>query len=151
MPVEIVNLQKKVKVPTRKLRAAVEHTIREELGRDVCVNVAIVTDEKIAELNEDFLERKGPTDVLAFPFGEDEAVDEPDRLFGEIVISADRARAEAKARRIDVAQELVLYAVHGMLHLAGYDDLTAKEAGKMHAREVRILRDLGFTVEDATA
>lgn len=134
MAVEIVNRQKTLRVPRAVVRAAVMRVMIEELGRRVDVSLAFVTDAEIAGLNGKFLGHPGPTDVITFALGEDEGA------FGEIVISADRAADEARRRRLDPMRELTLYAVHGMLHLAGYDDTTAADARRMHRREAAVLR-----------
>jgi len=80
--------------------------------------VALVDDATMAELHQRFLGQSGPTDVLSFPHG-------------EIVVSADTARREAIARGIPPLHELVLYVVHGALHLAGFDDKKPKQAARM--------------------
>jgi probable rRNA maturation factor len=97
-------------------------------GRDVVV--ALVDDDTIARLHERFLGEEGPTDVLSFPHG-------------EIVVSGDTARREALARGIDPRHELLLYVVHGALHLAGYGDKGRSEQGRMRAAERRALSALG--------
>ena len=65
-------------------------------------------------------------------------------LVGEVVICRPVAVREARRRRLSVEGELLLYAVHGWLHLAGYDDGTAGRRRCMRAAEGRILRRLGF-------
>ena len=129
-----------MKVPRRKLRAVLKHVMREELGREVNISVAVVGDRRIAELNKTFRGHLGPTDVLAFPFGEKEMGLEDQKVFGEIVISAQRARHEARLRHIEAELELTLYAVHGMLHLVGYDHQSVQQAKKMRRRETEILK-----------
>jgi probable rRNA maturation factor len=142
MSIEIVNQQKLMNVPEEKIRAVLRHVMLEELGHEVNVSVAIVTDKRIAELNKAFLNHIGPTDVLAFPFGEGHANAKGEDVFGEIVISAERARQEARRRNIDPEIELILYALHGMLHLAGYDNRSIIEEQEMRRREAEVLRAL---------
>ena len=95
------------------------------------VVVALVDDETIAELHERYLGVAGPTDVLSFPHG-------------EIVVSGETARREAETRGIPPLHELVLYVVHGALHLTGHDDKTPKACKRMRAAERRILTELGY-------
>jgi probable rRNA maturation factor len=95
------------------------------------VIVALIDDETMAGLHERFLGKKGPTDVLSFPHG-------------EIVVSADTARREAEARGIKPIDELVLYVVHGALHLDGYDDRTPSQREEMRRAERRVLTGLGL-------
>lgn len=129
-------------MPREKLRAVLKHVMMEELGREVNISVAVVSDQRIAELNKAFRDHIGPTDVLAFPFGEKEIGSEDQKVFGEIVISAERARHEARLRHIGPELELILYAVHGMLHLVGYDDQSVQAAKKMRRREAEVLKSL---------
>ena len=143
MTLEIINLQDSMQVPEGKIRELLRQVMLEELDREVNVSVAVVTDERIAELNRTFRNETGPTDVLAFPFGEKEMGLEDDRVFGEIVISAERARHEARLRHVDAGGELILYAVHGMLHLAGYDDRSAEGEKEMRRRETEVLGSPG--------
>ncbi len=97
-------------------------------GREVVV--ALVDDRTIARLHERFLGEPGPTDVLSFPPG-------------EIVVSGETARREAQARGIDPRHELLLYVVHGALHLAGHRDKGRSDRGRMRAAERRVLQALG--------
>lgn len=103
----------------------------EAVLKDRKVVVALVDDKTIAELHERFLDKPGPTDVLSFPHG-------------EIVVSGDTASREAKRRGVAPIHELVLYVVHGALHLKGYDDRKPKDRSRMRAAERRVLKTLGL-------
>jgi len=126
MAVSVVDRQTAIPRAGAACKRAAEHVLP---GRKVVV--ALVDDETIAELHERYLGVAGPTDVLSFPHG-------------EIVVSGDTARREAKTRGIPPLRELVLYVVHGALHLAGYDDKTPKARKRMRAAERRILTELGY-------
>jgi probable rRNA maturation factor len=94
----------------------------------------------MALLHEQFLGIAGPTDVLTFPLEEDRR----GRVTaGEVVVCVPEARRQAKRNGAGVERELLLYALHGMLHLCGYDDRTAAAFHTMHATEDRILTQLG--------
>lgn len=85
-----------------------------------------------------------PTDVLAFDLG---CARRQGWLDGEIVLCADIARREAARRGGALAAaraELALYLVHGLLHLAGYDDHTPRGFQRMHQREDELLNKLGW-------
>jgi probable rRNA maturation factor len=97
------------------------------------LSIVLVNDETIAQLNEQFHHTRGPTDILAFEY---------DGL-GELIISTERAVAHAKRYRTTPARELVLYVVHGILHLHGYDDLKPGQRQRMRAAERRLLARLG--------
>lgn len=97
------------------------------------LSLAFLTDEALAGLHADFLDDPAKTDVITFPGAQE------DNFGGEICISVDRAIIEAKKRGRPFALELTLYLVHGWLHLAGWDDLTAKGRREMRAAERRLL------------
>ena len=92
-------------------------------------------------LHERFMATAGPTDVLTFPLDEDER---GRCVAGEVVVCVPEARRQAKARAIPVEHEVLLYAIHGMLHLSGFDDRTQTDYRKMHRTEDRILTELGI-------
>jgi probable rRNA maturation factor len=103
------------------------------------ISVAIVDDATIHGLNRQFLEHDYETDVLSFVLE-----DSPPRLEGEIVLSRDTAQRCAVEAGWTADDELLLYVVHGALHLAGYDDHDAADNAKMRAREAAILDRLGI-------
>jgi probable rRNA maturation factor len=104
------------------------------------VSIAIVDDETIHRLNRQFLEHDYPTDVLSF------ALTEPPHLEGEIVASIDTARREAAQAGWSTDDELLLYAVHGALHLVGHDDHDPADAAAMRIAERAVLARLGVAV-----
>jgi len=122
-----------------ELIRAIRVTLEKHGRRSCALSVALVDDATMAELHQRFLGSLEPTDVLAFDLGEaeDENVD------GEIVISLETAGRQSRDRGHPLASEVMLYAVHGMLHLLGYDDGSEAEAQLMHARENEILTELG--------
>jgi probable rRNA maturation factor len=108
----------------------------------MALSLVVVGDAEIKRLGGRFLGRPRVTDVLAFPL-ERESPD-PAEPEGEIVINGELARREAATRRRPLRDELALYAVHGVLHLAGLDDLTPEGACVMKRRESQILTRLGL-------
>jgi len=90
-------------------------------GRSVAISFAVIDDAQMREINLRSLGHDYPTDVLSFPMAGEPGVGEPG-VSGEVLISADTARREAAERGHPAYHELVLYAVHGVLHLIGYDD-----------------------------
>ena len=134
------------KVP--KVEAKARKAIRAVLHRHGVVraqiSVALVNDAAMAQLNRDRLGHKGPTDVLCFDLGD--AVDGRTTIDGEIVMSVDMAVKQARKRGHAVEAELALYAVHGTLHLLGYDDRRKADATRMHAMENEILSSIGMAL-----
>jgi probable rRNA maturation factor len=101
------------------------------------VSITVVGDAAIHALNRTHLGHDEPTDVISFPLRDE---NDPDTLLGEVVVSSDRARAEARARGIEAAEELLRYVVHGCLHLLGYRDDERAAAQRMRRRQEAILR-----------
>ena len=103
-------------------------------------SLALVGDRRMARLHAQFMGIRGPTDVLTFEL-------EHDRrgrvTAGEVVVCVPEARRQAKTRGIELRMELLLYALHGMLHLVGYDDRTERGYRAMHSMEDRLLTKLG--------
>ena len=120
----------------RHLRAA--HRILRPGLREL--SLALVGDRRMADLHRRFMGVAGPTDVLTFPLEED---GRGRVTAGEVVVCVPEARRQAKARGVSVERELLLYALHGMLHLCGYDDRTDASFAAMHRKEDRILSQLG--------
>ena len=104
------------------------------------LSLALVGVRRMAALHERFMGIPGPTDVLTFPLEHDDA---GHVTSGEVVVCVPEARRQAKARGIPVERELLLYALHGLLHLCGYDDRTDASFATMHRTEDRILTQLG--------
>lgn len=120
----------------RHLRAA--HGILRPPLREL--SVALVGDRRMSDLHEQFLNIAGPTDVLTFPLD----VDGRGRpVSGEVVVCVPEARRRAKEQAVPVERELLLYALHGLLHLCGYDDRTDRAFRVMHRTEDQILTRLG--------
>jgi len=107
------------------------------------VNVCFVDDSEIRKLNRDYLGHDYATDVVTFPMRRvgESAEGDPlvDDLLGEVVVSVDTARRYAESRGVDLPRELALYAIHGVLHLLGYDDGEPVERRKMRRVERRYL------------
>lgn len=104
------------------------------------ISVAVVSVPTMTRLHRQFLGKRTGTDVLAFETSHDafNRVAE-----GEIVICLDMARRQARQRGHPVENELLLYALHGLLHLCGYVDATPAQAARMHAAEDQILKSIG--------
>ncbi|MFP4250736.1 MAG: rRNA maturation RNase YbeY [Armatimonadota bacterium] len=101
------------------------------------VSVAIVDDDRIREINRSFRGTDATTDVIAF-----EAEDEPDRVAGEVIVSADTARRQAAEYGHSPQRELCLLVAHGVLHVLGYEDYDEDARGRMMALQQEALRRL---------
>lgn len=105
------------------------------------MSLALVGDSTMTRLHKQYLGIHGPTDVLTFELDYD---DRGRVTAGEVVVCVPEARRRAKKLGSPLERELLLYALHGMLHLVGFDDRTAAGFREMHRREDDILRRLGI-------
>ncbi len=115
------------------------------LPEDAEVSVVFVTDEAVQALNRDYRNKDCPTDVLSF--GQQEGEDMPgaggDLLLGDIVISLERAAAQAQDYEHSLEREVAFLLIHGLLHLAGYDH-EEEYAGDMREKQEAIMAELGL-------
>jgi probable rRNA maturation factor len=128
--VALHNQQSRHPVDRERLAEGVRRVLAGEGIGAATVSLAVVDDATMHQLNRQFLNHDYPTDVLTFPLGEEEGA-----LDGEIVISADYAAREAQRYRWTAQDEMLLYIIHGALHLAGYDDLDPAAQQVMRGRE----------------
>lgn len=119
------------------------------------VDVTIVDDEEIHALNRDYRGVDRPTDVLSFALDEEaeesdepELVDAPEEhLLGDIIISAETAQRQGEEFGHGLEREIVYLAVHGLLHLLGYDHMTEADKAVMRAKEEEALREIKMSEE----
>ncbi len=138
MTVEITNEVPAAEIDAELLRRAVEYVVRAGGVESAQIGMAVVDDETIHGLNRRYLDHDFPTDVITFPLEEQDG-----HLDGEIVVSLDTARREAGRFGWSVGDELLLYVIHGALHLLGYDDTTADAARQMREQERIMLAHFG--------
>lgn len=122
------------------LKAAATAVLAGEGVTAAKVTLAFVDDPHIHRLNNQFLGHDEPTDVLTFPYTDPGAK----KLEGEVVIGFQTAAEYAADRGHDAATELLLYVVHGCLHLCGHDDTTPAGERQMRAKERHYLTQLGL-------
>ncbi len=129
------NRQRAVKVDLPKIRRIVEVALPFCVGKPRKkglvlppeVEITLLGEAAIAKVHGEFLEDPTPTDVITFEHG-------------EILIGVPIAAANAKKFRHPADHEVALCAIHGLLHLLGYDDLTEKDRVIMHSRQEEILK-----------
>ena len=140
MPITVSNRQRRVRVDLASLRDFAARALIEclklqqrKLGSlaDLPeISVVLVSDKRVAQIHRRFMNDPTPTDVITFDHG-------------EIVISAETAKRQARQFATSLAHELRLYLVHGLLHLAGFDDKTPKGAAEMiRVQETLVARAL---------
>ena len=136
MVVEIRDLQAAA-ADHELLRRAAEMALKVAGGSLDRLSVALVDDRRIAQINQAFRNRPGPTDVIAF-----EAEPEADETAGEVIFSVPTAARQAEEAGHDLQRELCLLLAHGVLHVLGYDDESAAGAAEMRALQETVLAGL---------
>jgi probable rRNA maturation factor len=108
-------------------------------------------DSEIAELNQQYLNREGPTNVIAFPQQEGELAGLTPGLLGDVVVSLDTARREAAENGLDADEHLVRLLIHGILHLLGHDHEHDEEEAKAmeELTEKLLAQSAGLSEEEA--
>ncbi len=114
-------------------------------GRDGDLTILIDTPERIRTLNREFRNVDAVTDVLTFPAWEGEISLSADGYLGDIMICYDRAVEQAEAYGHSLLRELSFLAVHGCLHLLGYDHMTPDDERVMREKQTTILDGIGVT------
>ena len=137
--IHIENLQNKVRVARTTIRRIVfavlsRHKDRLKDGEKSRINIYFVSDKKIIELNRKYLNKSGATDVIAFDISL-----RTECIMADIFISADTAVSNAKKFDTTPDHELCLYAVHGVLHLLGFDDTSKTKERVMRQMENEIM------------
>lgn len=138
--IDIADEQDTHEVNYDRLIAAAREILSDAGYKSGEVSIAIVTDAAMHALNRQYLQHDYPTDVLSFVLEE-----EKNRLVGQLIVSADYAAREAPQFHWTMNDELLLYTVHGALHLVGYDDLEPELKAEMRAKEQEYLARFGLT------
>jgi probable rRNA maturation factor len=136
--IEISNRQSLIQPDVERIRRAISTLLENEGVASAAINIAIVDDPTIHDLNRRFLNHDEPTDVLSF------LLDEADGLEGDVIASAETAIRSATRYGWPADDELLLYFIHGTLHLVGYDDLDPASLAEMRKREGYYLAQMGL-------
>jgi probable rRNA maturation factor len=136
-----VLVKKRVRGVESKLLSKIAHRSLEVLGLNKAeLSIALVSDAQIRRLNKLYRNKDKPTDVLSFPIGEKV---EDWLILGDIVISVDTAKRQAKEFGYSLEEELKRLLVHGLVHLLGYDhELGGEEEKKFFELEEFVLKGL---------
>ena len=135
--VEINDRQTHHGIQLQELQDAVRAVLLGEGVRTATVSVAVVDDPTILDLNRRYLQHDYPTDVLSFVLERGDGC-----LDGEVIVSAETAGRECHGYGWAVQEELMLYTVHGSLHLVGFDDQSPCQAERMRVKEQSYLNQL---------
>jgi probable rRNA maturation factor len=140
MEVLIDNRQSRHKISPKKIQQAVQVVLSALDFPDGELSILLVDDPQIATLNQKYLDRQGPTNVIAFAMREGEFSHLTPHLLGDVVISVDTAAREAQDAGLSRERRFNELLVHGILHLFGYDhEDSEKEALRMEEKSRELL------------
>jgi rRNA maturation RNase YbeY len=140
--IEVVNRQRRRYVDAGRWEEFAGKALHAIGGKGEGVTVVFVSDRAMRGLNRRFRGRDATTDVLSFPAEQTGFEKMVDANLGDVVISLERAEAQASEHGLDFEEEVSQLILHGLLHLCGYDHET--DSGEMNRLELRLRRRLGI-------
>ena len=153
MEVIVKNLQTKISLQIPQIIKLIKAILKfKGIGKG-CLSIVFVTNQHIKSINKKFLKRNHVTDVLAFGFNEVgskkqiKGHPQTNRCNADIIISAEMALQNAKKFKTSLDDEIILYMIHGILHVLGFDDHDARDIKKIRREEQRIFEYLRSTVK----
>ena len=130
------------KIDTSELDEVIQFACKKMNIKNPLLNIVIVDNKRIQEINKEYRNKDAVTDVISFAFEEVKDVDYDDvRFLGEIYISYERCVSQAGEYGHSVKREFCYLAVHGLLHLLGYDHMNEEDKKVMRALEEEILNE----------
>jgi probable rRNA maturation factor len=136
----IVNRQRRVPIAIHPLQQFYERVQRELGFAPESVTIQLVSDDSMARLNQTYRKKHGPTDVLSFPANGHRRRASASEYIGDIAISPETARRNARRFSRSLPKEMRILILHGMIHLAGFDHET--DHGEMERFERRLRKRL---------
>jgi len=140
--IELINRQRRRRLNLKEWREFSERALRAIRSDDSAVTFVFVSDAAIKKLNGQFRGKNYATDVLSFPTQAEVFETDNQPHLGEVVISVERAAAQAKENGLTFSNEVEQLILHGLLHLSGYDHET--DHGEMNRLELKLRRQLGI-------
>lgn len=131
-----------------EIKAYIDEVLNDEFESEkpVYLSVALIGNDEIQRINREYRGKDQPTDVISFAYHETEDyMIGPYDTLGDIVISLERVKEQAKEYGHSFKRELYYVLTHGLLHLLGYDHIEEEEKKEMRAREEEILGKFGIT------
>jgi probable rRNA maturation factor len=140
MNLHIQNNQRKIKIDRRKIRSTIFKILKILDCADKEISLSFIDDEKIKQLNKQYLGKDRATNVLSFSLQEEEYGNINPQILGDIVISVETAQKDAIQGNLTIAQEIDFLIIHGLLHLLGYNhkNTTKKETNTMRQKEKKL-------------
>ena len=144
--IEIFNETKKDILELVDVRKVIDIAIKNQKLDNLEFNIIIVDNDYIHELNKNYRNIDRPTDVITFALEDyDDGINLEHRMLGDIYISIDKAISQAEEYGHDLRREICFLAVHGFLHLLGYDHMEKEEEEIMFSLQEEILNEANIT------
>ena len=145
MNIEVINLLDKKVEYLEELQMFLENVCKDEKLDNVMFNVIIVDNSKIHEINKEYRGIDRETDVISFALEDDKTFNRTDfRILGDIYISLDRVISQSEEYGHSFKRELFFLALHGLLHLLGYDHMKKEDEVVMFGKQEEILNRYGI-------
>jgi probable rRNA maturation factor len=137
--ISVYNKQKSLKISSPSVKEVVATTL--SFYNASCDEIAIhfISTSSICKLHQEFFNDPAPTDCISFPY---DPAGSPGCFLGEVFVCPETARDYVEKKGKDVYEEVMLYIVHGILHLLGWDDLEESDRKKMKKEERRVMKYL---------
>jgi len=150
MDIEVFNLtDENLDDELSKLKEFLINVSKDEKLGNVIFNVIIVDNDKIHEINKQYRNIDRETDVISFALEDDKSFNTTEvRMLGDIYISIDRVRSQAEEYGHSFKRELYFLAIHGLLHLLGYDHMKEEDEKVMFAKQEEVLNRYGIKREN---
>ena len=140
--IEIINRQRRRAIDVKLWREFAAKVLKVAPANGAGVTIVFVSDRAMRELNWRWRGKRGTTDVLSFPAGQEEFEKGEGLSLGDVVVSVEQAARQAAEHGLDFEGEVRQLILHGLLHLCGYDH--ERDGGEMNALELRLRRRLGI-------
>lgn len=146
MEIEVFNeTEENLTEECEKLKEFLVQVAKDEKLDNIIYNVIIINNEKIREINREYRNIDRETDVISFALEDEKSFNRTDiRVLGDIYISIDKARSQALEYGHSFKRELYFLAVHGFLHLLGYDHMKKEEEDVMFKKQEEVLSRYGI-------
>lgn len=145
MNIEVINLLEKKVEYLNELKEFLENVCHDEKLDNVMFNVIIVDNPKIHEINREYRGIDRETDVISFALEDDKTFNRTDiRILGDIYISLDKVISQSEEYGHSFKRELFFLALHGLLHLLGYDHMTEEDEKVMFGKQEEVLSRYGI-------
>ncbi len=142
---EVINSNKELVEETEQMKDFIKYCVKKLKLKNVIFNVIIVSNKKIHEINKKYRKIDKPTDVISFALEDSKENFTPKiRMLGDIYISYEKVKSQALEYNHSLVRELCFLAIHGLLHLLGYDHMKKEDEIRMFELQKELLDSYGI-------